>query len=100
MRLLNVAAFFFAMASAVLLYGLSYDTRHLEAQVQAQERLADKARSDIAVLKSERSHLGRPERIDQLARQQGLVPPRPDQLVAPGVVSALPKESRRVAEGE
>ena len=99
MRLLNAAAFCFAIASALMLYGLNYDTRRLESQVQAQEHAAENARSDIAVLKAERSHLSRPERIDPLARQQGLMPPRPDQLAAPGVVSALP-EMRRLAEGE
>lgn len=109
MRLLNIAAFCFAIASAFLLYGLNYDTRSLEGHIQAQERAAAKAKSDIAVLKAERGHLSRPERIDPLARQQGLTPPRPDQLVSPGVTAALsdqkpldqkPVELRRLAEGE
>ena len=104
MRLLNLTGLCFATASALLLYSLSYETRRIEALVQAQERAADNARSDIAVLKAERSHLSRPDRIDTLARQQGLMPPRPDQLAAPGLtapsaVSALP-EMRRLAEGE
>jgi cell division protein FtsL len=104
MRLLNIAAFCFTITSAFLLYALNYDTRRLEAHVQAQERVAAEAKSDIAVLKAERSHLSRPERIDPLARQLGLIPPRPDQLVAPGVASALPQlpaqpASHRVAEG-
>ncbi len=104
MRLLNIAGFCFALASAFMLYGLSYETRRLETQVQAQERAADKARTDIAVLKAERSHLSRPERIDPFARQLGLMPPRPDQLVAPAVASMLdedaPPQLRRLAEGE
>jgi cell division protein FtsL len=104
MRLLNVAAFCFAVASALLLYGLNYETRRLEAHIQTQERAAEKAKSDIAVLKAERGHLSRPERIDPLARQLGLMPPRPDQLVAPGVASAVggqkPVELRRLAEGQ
>lgn len=104
MRLLNIAAFCFAIASAFLLYSLNYETRRLEAHIQAQERTAAKAKSDIAVLKAERSHLSRPERIDPLARRQGLMPPRTDQLVAPGVTAALaeskPVELRRLAEGE
>lgn len=89
MRLLNLAAFCFAVASAFLLYSLNYETRRIEAHVQMQERAAEKARSDIAILKAERSHLSRPERIDPFARQQGLAPPRPDQLAPPGEVSAL-----------
>lgn len=82
MRLLNIVSFCFAVASAFLLYGLNYDTRRLEAEVQAKERGADKARSDIAILKAERSHLGRPDRLDPLARAQGLGPPRPEQLAS------------------
>jgi cell division protein FtsL len=89
MRLLNLAAFCFAVASAFLMYSLNYETRRLEAYVQSQERTADKARSDIAILKAERSHLSRPERIDPFARQQGLAPPRPDQLALPDDVSVL-----------
>lgn len=80
MRILNFAAFFFALASAFLLYSLNYDTRVLEARVQEKEQAANRARSDIAVLKAEKSHLSRPGRIDSYARAQGLAPPRPDQM--------------------
>jgi cell division protein FtsL len=89
MRLLNVTAFFFAIASALLLYGLNYDTRRLEAEVQAKERTAERDRNDIAVLKAERGHLARPERIDVLARQLGLAPPRPEQFETGREVSEL-----------
>lgn len=99
MRLLNAAALFFAIASAALLYSLNYETRRLEADVQAQERTAQKARSDIAVLKAERSHLTRPERIDPLARQLGLAPPRPDQFATPGRLSAH-VDGRDIATGD
>jgi cell division protein FtsL len=80
MRLLNITAFFFALSSALLLYALNYDTRRLEAEVQTKERQADDARSDIAVLKAERGTLARPDRIDGLARQLGLAPPKTDQF--------------------
>ena len=82
MRPLLVSAVFLALASAFLLYGLNYDTRRLEQQVQALERQADKARGDIAVLKAERAHLARPERIEPLARALGLVPAGARQLTA------------------
>ena len=72
--MLTVSAIFMALSSAFLLYGLNYDTRQLEARVNAQETQADIARSDIAVLKAERAHLARPERIDPIARAQGLRP--------------------------
>ncbi|HEX2840010.1 cell division protein FtsL [Hyphomicrobium sp.] len=84
MHPLTVSAAFMAISSAFLLYGLSYDTKQLEARVAAQERKADIARSDIAVLKAERAHLGRPDRIEPLARAQGLVPLTDKQLVNQG----------------
>lgn len=74
MHPLTISAAFLAISSAFLLYGLSYDTRQLEARVAAQERAAERARSDISVLKAERAHLARPDRIEPLARAQGLVP--------------------------
>ncbi len=89
MRLLNVSAFFFAVASALLLYALNYDTRRLEAELQAKERQAARARSDIAVLKAERSTLARPDRIDDLARRLGLGPPKAEQFHQGREVSAL-----------
>ena len=83
-RLVNIAACFLALGSAVTLYGLKHDTRRIEARVQRQERAADKAERDIAVLKAERAYLGRPERIEQLARAQGLEPVRERQYVRIG----------------
>ena len=74
MRMINIAVAFMALASACLLYGLNYDTRRIEARVQAAERSVERARSDIAVLRAERAHLARPERIEPLARAQGLRP--------------------------
>jgi cell division protein FtsL len=75
-------ALILALASAVLLYGINYDTRLMEARVEAQEAAIDQAREDIAVLKAERAHLARPSRIEPLARAQGLRPPSEQQLVS------------------
>jgi cell division protein FtsL len=80
--MLILGALAMTLASAFLLYGLNYDTRLLESRVQAQERAIEQARSDIAVLKAERAHLGRPDRIEPLARAQGLRPATEQQLVA------------------
>jgi len=80
--MLILGALALTLASAFLLYGLNYDTRLLESRVQAQERSIEQARSDIAVLKAERAHLGRPDRIEPLARAQGLRPATEQQLVA------------------
>lgn len=82
MRMLIVSSAFLALASAFLLYGLNYETRRIEANLQGLERAADKAKTDIAILKAERAHLARPERIEPLARAQGLVPAGRSQLAA------------------
>ena len=82
MRMLIVSSAFLALASAFLLYGLNYETRRVEANLQALERAADRAKTDISILKAERAHLARPERIESLARSQGLVPAGREQLAA------------------
>jgi cell division protein FtsL len=84
MRILIVSSTFLAIASAFLLYGLNYDTRRVEAEMHRLDRAADGARSDIAVLKAERAHLARPDRIEPIARAQGLAPVSGKQLVQTG----------------
>lgn len=91
MRLLTLSAVFLALSSAFLLYALNNDTRQLETKVQQQDRAAAAARSDIAVLKAERAHLARPERIAAFAREQGLAPPAPQQLVQQAGGTVLPR---------
>lgn len=87
MRILSVSALFLAIASAFLLYSLNYDSRLLEAKVQDKEQLAETLRGDIAVLKAERAHLARPERIEPLARAQGLKPLDERQVVTTPTVT-------------
>ena len=82
MRIVILAALMMTLASAFVLYSSNYDTRQLEARVAAQEREIEKARSDINVLKAERAHLARPDRIEPLARAMGLGPATEQQLVA------------------
>lgn len=84
MRTLIVSAAFVALASAFLLYGLNYDTRRIESNLHSLERAAEKTKSDIAILKAERAHLARPDRIETLARAQGLVPAGPRQFAQTG----------------
>jgi cell division protein FtsL len=84
LRLLSVAAMALTIASAFGLYQIKYDTQQLEAKVQAGERAIDKMEGDIAVLKAEKAYLARPERIETLARKQGLAPIEGHQYVAPG----------------
>ncbi|CAN1722728.1 Cell division protein FtsL [Hyphomicrobium sp. 1Nfss2.1] len=80
MRFVILAALLITLASAFVLYSSNYDTRQLEVRVSEQERTIEKARGDIAVLKAERAHLARPERIEPLARAMGLAPASEQQL--------------------
>lgn len=82
MRIVILAALMMTLASAFILYSSNYDTRQLEMRVSDQERAIEKARGDIAVLKAERAHLARPERIEPLARAMGLGPATEKQLAA------------------
>ena len=105
MRTLTAAAVCLALSSAFLLYGLNYDTRLIEARVHDNERLAEQARTDIAILKAERAHLARPERIEALARAAGLRPATgqqyfpietgsTDTAAAPGATPATERETQ------
>ncbi len=73
-RAINLGLMLATLASAVVLYAVKNDTRRLEARVGAQERVLERARSDVAVLTAERAHLSRPERLEPLARLIGLSP--------------------------
>jgi cell division protein FtsL len=83
LRLLSVAAMALTIASAFGLYQIKYDTRQLEAKLQAGERSIEKMEGDIAVLKAEKAYLARPERIEALAKKQGLGPIAGTQYVLP-----------------
>jgi cell division protein FtsL len=82
MRIVILAALILTLASAFVLYASNYDTRLIEARLEEQERTIEKARGDIAVLKAERAHLARPERIAPLAKGLGLAPASEQQLAA------------------
>jgi cell division protein FtsL len=99
MRILVLGAFALALGSAFLLYGISYDTRLVELRLQAKERAIEQARTDIAVLKAERAHLGRPGRIEPLARAQGLRPATEAQLAA-GPEQALARAVASRSDGK
>jgi len=73
-RKLNWVLMLAALAAAVALYAIKYDTRRLETRVQAQERALEKAESDVTILAAERAYLARPERLEPLARLIGLAP--------------------------
>ena len=81
LRISSAVAVGLALACAVLLYKVSYDTRQIEHAVQAQERRLERLRSDIAVLRAELAYLSRPERIEPYARNMGLEPARGEQYL-------------------
>lgn len=78
-RFATVGTVLLAVASAFVLYAMSYETRRLELHVNAQVRTVEKTNLDIAVLRAERAYLARPDRIETLARQIGLGPIEPHQ---------------------
>ena len=78
-RLVTVGTVLLAVASAFVLYAMSYETRRLELHVGALARTAEKTSLDIAVLRAERAYLARPDRIEALARKIGLAPIEPHQ---------------------
>ena len=80
MPTLTLASCFLALSSAFLLYGLANETRRVERRVQEAERVAERTRAEISVLRAERAHLARPERIEPIARKHGLRPSAPEQF--------------------
>ena len=91
-RLLSTIGLMAAFATAFALYAIKDETRKLQSLVHSQERLIDRLENDIAVLKAERAHLARPQRIDALARREGLGPVGPAQY---GRIEDLPLRTRR-----
>jgi cell division protein FtsL len=80
-RTVNLFLLMAALASAVALYLLKYDTRRMEARVRSLERSVETLEADIARLRTEHAHLARPDRIEPMARALGLGPIGPHQYV-------------------
>ncbi len=81
LRSINVVLVLAVATAAFALYAVKYDTRRIEADVHQAERRLERLEDDIAVLKAERAHLARPERIEKLARDLGLILPDARQFV-------------------
>lgn len=73
-RFLKLGAVLAVLASAFVLYAVSYETRRLAHEVNTLVRKVEMTSLEIAVLKAERAYLARPDRIEKLARTQGLRP--------------------------
>mgnify|MGYP001315101674 FL=1 len=91
MRLMfSLTTLLLTLGSAFALYAITYDTRQIEQRLLAQERAAERALTDIAVLRAERAHLARPERIEPLARSIGMAPAARDSAIR--VIDLVPLE--------
>jgi cell division protein FtsL len=73
-RTVNWLLMLLTLVSVFAIYAIKYDTRRLEARLQAQERALEKAEHDVVVLNAERAYLARPERLEPMARELGMVP--------------------------
>jgi hypothetical protein len=89
-----------AVASAFALYVLKYDTRRMEARVQALERTMARLQGEIVVLEGQHAHLARPERIEPMARALGLAPIGPRQYLRLKASAPVAAESPAPALGE
>ncbi len=99
MRILLTLAVAMTFLSAFTLYAVNYETRGLAEEVKLREKAISAARRDIAILKTERAHLSRPERIARHARKLGLAPAKRNQFDAvPG--SGMPGSVMSVRSGE
>jgi cell division protein FtsL len=99
-RMFNGILVLATLTAAVALYTITYDTRRLEAETQAQERALERAQRDVNVLRAERAHLARPERLEPLARELGLAPIESRQylhLAAPLQQADVPTSPQRQA---
>ncbi|MEQ8824921.1 MAG: septum formation initiator family protein [Filomicrobium sp.] len=88
------------LTSAFALYAVNHDTRKLEAGVAAQEKTIEKVQKDIAILKAERAHLARPERIGKEARELGLVPANRNQFTGYADPDPLKRGRGRIESAE
>ncbi len=77
LRLILAAAIAVTIGSAIALYASSLETRQIAIRVSGLERKLERMEADVAVLRAERAFLARPQRIEELARRQGLTVPAP-----------------------
>jgi cell division protein FtsL len=89
-RWINRGLMLATLATIPALYIIKYGTRQLETRVFALEHTLEKAENDVAVFRAERAHLARPERLESIARELGMVPVSSRQLLR---VSPPPTQS-------
>ena len=82
LRLTSLLAFGFLSGLVILIYDMKFETRRLENRAQMLARAIEDEKDNVALMRAEWSHVARPERVEQLARETlDLQPVKPAQIV-------------------
>ncbi len=82
MRLLCLLSFGFLAGLIVLIYDMKYETRQLQARASELERSISLETDNLALMRTEWSHVTSPDRIETLAvRLLDSEPAKPEQLI-------------------
>lgn len=82
MRLLSLLSFGFLAGLVVLIYDMKYETRELQARAAKLERAIAEENDNLALMRTEWSHVTSPDRVEKLARKLlELEPTKPSQLI-------------------
>ncbi len=90
LRFLTSLVFVATLCVAGVLYKIKYDARGLQREAVELRKQIAVERQQLAVLKAEWSILTHPARIDQFARELGLAPLSPQQILSFRDLDALP----------
>jgi cell division protein FtsL len=82
-RFLSLLAFGFLAGLVVLIYNMKFETRRLEARATQLQRAIEDEKDNVALMRTEWSHVTRPERVEKLTREVlDLQPVKSTQLVS------------------
>lgn len=95
LRIMTFAFFIATLGMAGVLFKIKYDTRSLQLEMVQLRQQISVERQQVAVLKAEWSILTTPKRIDKIARQIGLIPLAPEQIISFRDLEALPMDHSR-----
>lgn len=74
LRLIHTVAVVCVLVSAIVLYAVNFQTRRVEAGVQARERQLEKLQTEIQVLRADFALASSPTAIEAAARRLGMGP--------------------------
>jgi cell division protein FtsL len=89
LRWIEAIAVLSVLASALLLYGVNYNTRRIDIEVQAKERQLERLQTEIAMLRADLAFLSRPTRLEAEARKLGLETTAERKFARPESLSAV-----------